>query len=153
MKKQSLKKQSLKKQSYILRTTIFAIFLLLAAGVGQAQDGVKVTVPFNFLVGTQSFSAGDYTLTSFSHNAKLLQTPNGQILTIISLPITVESREAHITPKLVFHEFGGLYFLAQIWDAGNPSGRQVLKSPVEIQLAKASQAPAQLVALSSIPQR
>jgi len=143
----------MKQQSRILHTLIFAMFVLLTAGIGAAQDGIKVAVPFNFVVGTQNFSAGDYTLRSFSYNSKLLQTPNGQILTIITLPITVESSEARITAKLVFHQYGGMYFLSQIWDAGNPSGRQMLKSPIETQMAKSTQAPVQLVALASIPQR
>src|SRR5271156_3269580 len=121
----------MKQQSRILHTLIFAMFVLLTAGIGAAQDGIKVAVPFNFVVGPQIFSAGDYTLRSFSYNSKLLQTPNGQILTIITLPITVESSEARITAKLVFHQYGGMYFLSQIWDAGNPSGRQMLKSPIE----------------------
>lgn len=143
----------MKKQSCILHTLIFAMFVLLTAGIGSAQDGIKVAVPFDFVVGTQNFSAGDYTLRSFSHNAELLQTPNGQTLTIINLPIAVESREARITAKLVFHYCAGTYFLSQIWDAGNPSGRQMQKSPMEIQIAKSTQTPAQLVALASIPQR
>ncbi len=143
----------MKNQSRILHTLILAMFVLLTAAIGSAQDGIKVAIPFNFVVGTQAFSAGDYTLRSFSYNSKLLQTPNGQILTIISLPISVESREAQITAKLVFRHYAGMYFLSQIWDAGNPSGRQMLKSPIETQIAKSNQELPQLVALASIPQR
>jgi hypothetical protein len=143
----------MKKQVCILHTFILAIFVLLAVGVGSAQDAVKVAIPFNFVVGSQSFPAGEYTVTPFSHNAKVLQTPSGKALTIIHLPFPAESREANVTPKLVFTQYAGIYFLDQVWGTGNESGRQLLKSSVEIQLAKESQEPGRPVAVRSVAQR
>jgi hypothetical protein len=148
-----MKKRPMREQGFILHAMLLATFVLLAADIGLAQDGVKVTIPFNFVVGTESFAAGDYTLTSFSHNAKLLQTPNGKILTIIHLPVAAESREANITPQLVFTQYGGIYFLEQIWGTGNESGRQLTKSSVGIQLARESPAPGRQASLSSVAKR
>jgi hypothetical protein len=38
--------------------------------------------------------------------------------------------------KLVFHRYGGRYFLTQIWTEGSNAGHQIPKSPRETEVAK-----------------
>jgi hypothetical protein len=38
--------------------------------------------------------------------------------------------------KLIFNGYGGQYFLSQIWNAGDSIGQELIKSPVEIEMAR-----------------
>ena len=66
--------KSLRKVAYV--------FVLLAVGMGQAQIGgdvLKVKIPFNFSVGTQTFSSGEYSLKPLLPNTMLLRDQAGQV--------------------------------------------------------------------------
>jgi len=128
----------MKKPSCILQMMILGTFVLLAVGVGNAQYDqiLKVTIPFDFSVGKQTFPAGDYTLKpSPIQHTMFLRNQRGQVLTSLATN-SVESREAPNSVKLVFNGYSGRYFLAQIWEQGNNTGQQVIKSPVEIEIAR-----------------
>jgi hypothetical protein len=144
----------MKKQGCILHKMILAMFLLLALGIGYAQDGIKVSVPFDFTVGKQTFPAGEYTVTPMptSLNKMLLRNRAGEVLTFIQTN-PAESRERVRSAKLVFNQYAGQYFLTQIWQAGTDFGQQLIKSSVEVEMARATRSPVQLVALSSAPSR
>jgi hypothetical protein len=43
--------------------------------------------------------------------------------------------------KLVFHRMGGLYFLYQVWTAGNDTGREFPKGRIEVQMAQNRETP------------
>ena len=127
----------MKSQGYILHKMILGMLLVLAVGRGHAQyenQVLKVTIPFTFNVGTQTFPAGQYSLRPLLQNTISLRNQAGQFLTNIGTN-SVESREAPTTMKLVFNGYGGHYFLTQIWQAGDSIGREVVRSPVEIEMA------------------
>jgi hypothetical protein len=142
----------MKKQGCILHKMMLGMFVLLAVGIGQAQYGVMVKIPFNFTVGTQRYSAGEYTLKPYGpyQHTVLLQTWTGQTPAFISIN-SVESREVPSSAKLVFHQYGARYFLAEIWN-GNGIGQQLTESRAEVEMAKAANSPGQMVALSFAPQ-
>ena len=139
----------MKKYDCILHMTL-GLFVLLAVGMGHAQyssQTLRVKIPFNFSVERQTFSPGEYTLKPLLQNAMLLRNQTGQALMILTIPLG--STEAPSSGKLIFNRYGGQYFLAQIWDAGEPVGRQVTKSPAEIEMAK-KDSPGQQIALSFV---
>jgi hypothetical protein len=141
----------MKKQVCILRTMMIAISVLLTVGIGHAQAGFRVSIPFNFTAGTQSFSSGEYTLKPdpmFEHTI-VLRNQAGDVLSYLRT-CPVESVTAPNSTKLVFNRYGGHYFLAQIWEAGNGIGEQLYKSPVEIEMAKAPSSPGQQIALNFV---
>jgi len=142
----------MKKQGCILHKMVLGMFVLLAVGIGQAQYGVMVKIPFNFTVGTQRYSAGEYTLKPYrpSQHTVFLQSQTSEASTFI-LTTPAESREVPSSAKLVFHQYGKRYFLAQIWD-GNGIGQQLTESRAEVEVAKAENSPGQMVALSFAPQ-
>jgi hypothetical protein len=142
------------RQSYILHKMIAAMFVLLTVGMAHAQIGgdvLKVQIPFNFNIQTQKFSAGEYTFKPLLQNTMLLRNQAGQTLTSIGTN-GVESKEAPSSMKLVFNGYGGQYFLAQIWQEGNSIGREVIKSPVETEMARRD-SPGQQIALSFVAHR
>ncbi len=142
----------MKKPLYILHKMMLGLFILLAVGMAQSQNTVRVIIPFNFTVARQNFSAGEYTLSQDRiSRAMVLRNQEGQVLCHI-LTYSVETSAVSNSGKLVFHRYGGHYFLAQIWEAEERSGQQTIMSPVEIEMAKAQRSPGQQVALNVAPQ-
>jgi hypothetical protein len=128
----------MKRPSCILRMMILGTFVLVAVGIGNAQYGqtLKVTIPFDFSVGKQTFPAGEYTLKPSSiQHTMFLRNQRGKVLTSLATN-SVTSREVPSSVKLVFNGYSGRYFLAQIWQQGDNTGQQVIKSPVEIEIAR-----------------
>jgi len=127
----------MKRQDCRLRITILGMFVALALGMAHAQIGgdvLKVKVPFDFSVGAQRFHAGEYSLRPLLPHTMVLRNQAGQVLTNIQT-ISVESGEVQKSVKLVFNGYGGQYFLAQIWNAGDNIGEALTKSPAEIEMA------------------
>jgi len=138
----------MKIHSYIQRKMIVGLFVLSAIGMGQAQIGgdvLKLKVPFNFTVGTQTFPAGEYSLKPLLPHTMSLRNQAGQVLTNINTN-SVESIEVQKSMKLVFDGYDGHYFLAQIWKEGDNIGRELTKSPAEIEMAT-KYSPGQQIAL------
>jgi hypothetical protein len=128
--------------------------VLLAVGVGQAQIGgevLKVRIPFDFSIGTQAFRSGEYSLRPLLPNTMLLRNQAGQVLTSIGTN-SIESSEVSRSMKLVFNGYGGQYFLSQIWQEGDSTGREVIKSSVEFELARKN-SPGKQIALSVVAHR
>jgi len=143
----------MKKPLYVLHKMMLGMFILLAVGMAQAQSTVRVTVPFNFTVGRQNLSAGEYTFSQDRlSRAMVLRNQQGEVLSHV-LIYSVETSEASNSGKLVFHRYGGHFFLAQIWEAEEKSGQQLIMSPLEVEMAKAQHSSGHQVALNFPPQR
>ena len=128
----------MKNQGCTLNKMVLGIFVVLAVGMAHAQIGgdvLKVKIPFNFSVGTQNFPAGEYSLKPLLPHTMLLRNQSGQVQTNIATN-SVESSEVQRSVKLVFNEYGGQYFLAQIWKAGDSTGQELIKWPEEVEMAK-----------------
>jgi hypothetical protein len=144
----------MKNMSCILHQIVLGMLVLLAVGVGQAQNEspvLKVRIPFTFNVGKQTFPAGQYSLRPLLQNTISLRDQAGQVLTNIGTN-SVEASKAPTTVKLLFNEYGGQYFLAQIWQAGDGIGREVVRSSTEIEMAR-KYPPGQQIALRVVPHR
>jgi hypothetical protein len=144
----------MKRQNYTLSTLLVGMFLVLALGIAQAQIGgdvLKVKVPFDFNVGTQSFSAGEYSLKALLPHTMVLRNQAGQVLTNIETH-SVESSEIQKSVKLVFNGYGGQYFLAEIWKGDGNIGQALTKSPAEIEMA-AKYSPKEQISLRIVAHR
>jgi hypothetical protein len=138
----------MKRQSYTLRTIIVGMLVILAGSMVHAQIGgdvLKVKVPFSFSVGTGTFPAGEYSLKPLLPHTMLLRNQRGQVLTSIGTN-SIESTDVQRSVKLVFNGYDGHYFLAQIWKEGDNIGKELTKSPAEIEMAT-KYSPGQQIAL------
>lgn len=143
----------MKRQRYV-RKTVLGMCVVLAVGMAHAQIGgnvLKVKIPFNFSIGTQNFPAGEYSLKPLLPHTVLLRDKSGQVLTSVGTN-SVESSEVQRSVKLVFNEYAGQYFLAQIWEAGGNIGEELIKSPFEIEMAR-KYSPGQQIALRVVAHR
>lgn len=92
---------------------LFAIANFALAGTSFAQsDGVRATVPFNFTVGGASLPAGTYTISRNSPSIIVIRSHDKPIATM-SL-VTQTDHKAQGGGKLVFHRYGGQYFLSEV---------------------------------------
>jgi hypothetical protein len=134
-----------------MKKQLFALVglgLLLATASASAQTGVKVNIPFNFIVNKTALPAGEYTVQSLgsSSTAILLRSTDNQIAKTL-LPNVCSSSTPSTQNKLVFHRYGTEYFLAQIWRAGYEQGKELPKSSRESELAQVQ--PVQNVVLAA----
>ncbi|HET7108523.1 MAG TPA: hypothetical protein VFI38_17045 [Candidatus Acidoferrum sp.] len=124
----------------ILRYAMLAGLVIVGgAAAVQAQQAdrvVKFEAPFAFEVENTKLPAGEYTVL-VQGGWLQIQDKDGKGAAH-SLTIPVVSRGAKTVAKshVVFHNYQGRYFLAEIWSSGQEKGRELLETREEQQLAK-----------------
>lgn len=114
-------------------TLVIAIaFATALAANAQSASKVVADVPFAFVVGDETFNAGEYTLkaTNAPENGLMIQNANGKSETL-RLTYPIEPKQNKRSARLVFHRYGQKYFLAEIWTGAGKVGRHLLKSRQE----------------------
>ena len=117
---------------------LLGLGLLLATVSAYAQTiNVKANIPFNFVVDKSTLPAGEYTIQSLSLSEKALAIRSAdQDAKAMVLSMSCRSLNPSEQTKLVFHRYEDRYFLAQIWVAGDNSGRELPKSRHETEVAR-----------------
>jgi hypothetical protein len=120
-----------------------ALAIALAAPVSAQTLTRKFSVPFDFVVRGRTMPAGDYVVGPVSSlNSALLavlavqskSTGTGE-LTVTSPAPAVPSQD-RAKALLIFHRYGGEYFLAGLWDGDMAIGRLIPMSKAERERAK-----------------
>jgi hypothetical protein len=124
-----------------LNLSRFALLVLATLVLGSAaysqEVNVKAQIPFGFVLGDQSYPAGEYAVqTMRANNSSLYVTSQAGATPALILTHSHTSNERADKTKLVFHRIGNTCFLYQVWVAGSAIGREFPKSPTETQLAK-----------------
>jgi hypothetical protein len=116
-------------KSSILNTIIM---LSLSAGIGpvhlMAQAPINFTIPFDFNMGSKSFTAGEYRVRQPQPGVIAITSVKGRA----QMALVAHRGEPCDKPgfaKLTFHRYGDYYFLSQVAD--NNSGWVLAKSSVE----------------------
>lgn len=110
--------------------TFLGLFFAFSTVPGKAQDHpkLKVTIPFNFVVGRKELKAGEYLVQQFgSPENQSLQflSENGDVQqTLFAVPIETNKTGNH--ERLVFHHYGDQYFLSQVWLSGDENGHELI---------------------------
>ena len=98
--------------------------------------GFVVEVPFSFVVGTGSFSAGTYRFEAL-HSP----TPGICVLAVrgedgrvykLAVNLAAASSHEHNRSKLIFHQQNGKHFLTEAWIEGRRLGLQLYRSIQEL---------------------
>ena len=131
----------MKKQTLRRFTVLSFLLMLTAVAVSAQSERIRViNIPFSFIVGQKTLPAGEYTLEpnrKDSDNVWLVQSKEGHASALFTTN-TVRASETQAEARLVFHRYGGQYFLSQIWTPGGNTGRELLMPRLESQLAKSS---------------
>jgi hypothetical protein len=118
---------------HLLGPVITFVVVIAVAGSCRAQQStLVVNVPFTFHADDQVLAVGEYSIGSERTGAGVLHTirdKEGHVFVVVSR-IAVDQKRGHSDAKLIFHRYGDLYFLAQIW-SGDGNGRKFSESAEE----------------------
>ena len=111
------------------------LFTLAAVSVhAQSRTRVEANIPFDFAVGNARLKAGHY-IVDFADTEKLFVTSvDGKIKVFALAPGILERMRNDPSSRLVFHRYGNLYFLSEVWIS--ESGNGLYPSKAERRLAK-----------------
>jgi hypothetical protein len=120
--------------SYQLLSWFVALVFVLTMHSTKAQaqivGNLEVDIPFQFHAGNAKLPPGKYTL-------HLLENTDLTVMEITSVDNSTSAlfevgrtRDSSTPAKseLIFNKYGNRYFLAKVFDEGNPAGSQVLES-------------------------
>ena len=124
----------------LLITLIFALAIYPGRAHAQIIGDLEVNIPFQFHAGNTKLPPGQY----------IIRMLNDSDLTVMEISsadgstsalFEVQQAEANSAPaksELIFNKYGNRYFLAKLFDEGNPSGSEVLKSRYEKRISQAT---------------
>lgn len=138
-------KNQILKTLAISAVTLFAVFATsVVAANGQSAARVSAQIPFDFVVGDKTMSAGRYIVSTQmqDHSALLIRNMKANSAAV-RLSDTIQSRQNKPNARLVFHRYGQTYFLAEVWQAGANSGWSLHRSNRERKLQQEQAAIAQ----------
>jgi len=121
------------KQIRLLASLGLLLGLAVAPAFGQVW-GVKVKVPFKFVVANKTLPEGDYLLSSV-HDEVFVQDSQGKRVAMV-LTNAVGGRTVGKTGQVIFECYTDLCFLSQLWTPGQDTGRELLRSRLETEVAK-----------------
>ena len=118
------------------RIALLSVIALAAGAFAYAQQphNMSADIPFDFNAGTSQMPAGHYTVTSLSPAMVTLRSDSGQIVTVATH--SAETLNPKEPGRLIFHRYGDVYFLAQLWGPGQDTGRELPRSAAERETAK-----------------
>jgi len=121
------------------------VVIALATACLYAGPPITAEIPFSFHVGDSSFPAGSYTASTNigSSAAMVLRSLDGKS-SVMALSNGVQSKR-RTEPVLVFNRYGDEYFLFQVWTGPGETGRQLVPSRHEAELAAAAKRNVQVV--------
>ncbi len=117
-------------------------FLMAPFASAQLNDRAVWTakVPYSFQVENTKMPAGEYRLQWVGGRIRIESLDGKHVASVITLPMEGKMQPNSI---LQFTSYGTERFLSGVWFAGQEQGRELLKSKVEVELAK-KQTPVQL---------
>jgi hypothetical protein len=127
-----MNKQTLKSLSIPALTLIVMLATSAVAANAQTSGRVYAQIPFDFVVGDKTMSAGKYLVSSQMQDRTALLVQNIKAKDhAIRLTNPVENRRNNSNTRLVFHRYGQTYFLAEVWQGGDSTGWSLHASKAE----------------------
>jgi hypothetical protein len=130
-----MKKQIVKGLAMLIVTLALAGASAVVAN-GQSNARLVAHVPFDFVIGDKTLPAGEYSVAATDQSGDTIAIANSQGDAAIRLSSPSERKGREKAAQLVFHRYGSTYFLAQVWRAGEATGRELSKSNQERGMAR-----------------
>lgn len=122
-------------KAQLLFVTCVCLLIGLAVAFAQPQTGgIRARVPFDFTVSGKVLAAGDYTVAA-SPLGVAVQDENGNVMAM-ALASEISGRPATASGQIVFHCYSDRCFLSEVWSPNGHSGRQLLPSGIEAEVAR-----------------
>ncbi len=119
---------------------VFALSIHPAKAHAQITGELEVNIPFQFYAGDTKLPAGQYVVRMLDNtDSKVMEisTPDGSTSALFE----VEDAQADAAPsksELIFNKYGNRYFLANVFDEGNPDGTRLPESQYEKRVGQAA---------------
>ena len=124
----------------ILRSLVIAGVVMVGMSAGaraqQADRVVKFEAPFAFQVENNKLPAGEYTVLVQAGWLQIQAKDGKGAAHSLTIPVVSRGSKTVANSHVVFHNYQGRYFLAEIWTSGQEKGRELLETREEQQLAK-----------------
>jgi|GEM_PF-1861044 hypothetical protein len=120
----------------VLITGLLALGGASVVRAQQAERMVQFHAPYAFQVEGTKLPAGDYTLLEQSGWVQIQSKAGQNKLQVLTIPVVSKNQKPAEGSRVVFHNYSGHVFLAEIWAAGQEKGRELIESREEEQLAK-----------------
>jgi len=112
---------------------------LLAVGSAFAAsvDTIRATVPFDFMIGKQAFTAGEYSIRQggavpgTGADVLVLRPADDRSSYVFLANSAARVTKPQPQTKLIFHRYGNRYFLREIWVQGELSGNRLPPTAAE----------------------
>jgi hypothetical protein len=129
-----MRRIDMNKKTRLLAFLGLLVGLVVPAASGQVW-GVKVKVPFKFVVANKTLPEGEYMLSAV-HDELFIQDSEGKRVAMAATNAVSLRRNVGKTGEVVFECYTDLCFLSQLWTPGQDTGRELLRSRVETETAK-----------------
>ena len=120
----------------VLITGILAVTMGQPARAQQAERVVQFKAPFAFQVENTKLPAGEYTILEQSGWVQIQTNGGKNAAHVLTMPVASKGQKTMEDSQVVFHNYAGHMFLAEIWASGQEKGRELMQSKEEQQLAK-----------------
>ena len=126
-----MQKPILKGLTMLMFVAAVALMAALVSAHAQSSQMVVADIPFEFAVGGKSLKAGKYSVKALTTSDTVLIRSRDSRSAAFRLTQSIQANVVPREAKLVFHRYGQVYFLSEIWTPGERQGRQLLKSGAE----------------------
>jgi hypothetical protein len=119
---------------------VLAITIYPTKAHAQIIGDLEVNIPFQFHAGNAKLPPGKYVIHMLDNDFAVMEISSADGST--SALFQVNDAETNSEPaktELIFNKYGNRYFLAKLFDEGNPSSSQVLESAYEKRISQAAQ--------------
>ena len=123
-KEKKMKRQIAKGLAMLMVTLAVAAAAAVAAN-GQSSQRFRAQVPFDFVVGDKTLHAGKYRVGAIEQSSDAIAIVNTAGDGAIRLSSPTKRSDRVNTAKLVFHRYGSMYFLSEVWMADERTGREL----------------------------
>jgi hypothetical protein len=137
------------KGSKSMISVAFVLFVLLAPAFAQTAT-VRVSLPFDFAVGQQTLTAGEYRVIVDSRTVRVAPM-DGQGIDCGSFAYISPAPGQDLSPKLIFHRYGDRYFLSEVWTGDVKRGHKLMVSTTEREYARAASPASTTVLATRLP--
>ncbi len=126
----------MKKQVLTVVATLALLVPMAIIGFAGLNSRVRVTVPFDFNVGSKQMKAGKYSVDQFktTMGAMIRNLDDNDVVNFNSINITDRANQANA--RLVFSRYGDQYFLRNVYDGTSGQGIELPKSKAEREASK-----------------
>ena len=112
---------------------VFALTIYPTQAHAQIIGDLEVNIPFQFHAGNTKLPAGEYrihVLDNSDPSVMEISSADGSTSALFEVQ-DADANSAPAKTELIFNKYGNRYFLAKLFDEGNPNGSQVAESRYE----------------------